>query len=67
MNKAEIAINFLKHQCLTRCIPDRATMVDETKAWEDYQNETVKPTEWQYRTEEALIKLKSLYHSIQKM
>ncbi|MCY4447082.1 MAG: hypothetical protein OXC02_11575 [Rhodobacteraceae bacterium] len=47
------------------CFPDRTTMVHETKAWADYRNETAKPINRQFRTEDARIKLKSLYPSFQ--
>jgi len=60
-----IEINAMTRQCLARCNPDRATMVRETKAWADYRNETAKPIDWQFSTEDARIKLKSLYPSIQ--
>jgi len=55
----------MTRQCLARRIPDRATMEHKTKAWVDYRNETAKPINWQFKTEDTRIKLKSLYPSIQ--
>ena len=65
LNMAEIEINVMTRQCLARRIPDRATMEQKTKAWVDYRNETAKPINWQFKTEDTRIKLKSLYPSIQ--
>jgi len=65
LNMAAIAINVMTRQCLARRIPDRATMERKTKAWVDYRNETAKPINWQFKTEDARIKLKSLYPSVQ--
>ena len=64
-NMAAIAINVMTRQCLSRCIPDRAIMVRETKAWAGYRNETAKLIDWQFKTEDARIKLKSLYPLVQ--
>ena len=65
LNMAEIEINVLTLQCFQRCIPDRATMVREVRAWQDNRNGAAKPIEWRFRAEDARIKLKSLYPSIQ--
>ena len=65
LNMAEIEINVLTLQCFQRCIPDRATMVREVRAWQDNRNGAAKPIEWRFRAEDARIKLKSLYPPIQ--
>ena len=65
LNMAEIEINALSRQCLDRRIPDRETMVSEIAAWQDRRNASAKPVSWRFRTEDARIKLKSLYPSIQ--
>jgi len=62
---AAIEINVMTRQCLAQRIPDRATMERETKAWVDYRNETAKPIDWQFKTEDARIMLKLLYPSVQ--
>ena len=43
LNRAEIEINVLTSQCFQRCIPDRATMVREVRAWQDNRNGAAKP------------------------
>jgi len=48
-----------------RCITDRLSMVQETKAWAEYRNKESKLSNWQFRAEDARIKFKSLYPSIQ--
>ena len=65
LNMAEIEINVLSRQCLDRRIPDRETMISEVAAWQDHRNASAKPVNWRFRTEDARIKLKSLYPSIQ--
>ena len=62
---AEIEINVLSLQCLDRRIPDRETMVSGVAAWQEHRNASAKPVNWRFRTEDARIKLKSLYPSIQ--
>ena len=65
LNMAEIEINVLSSQCLSRRIPDRDTMVRQVGAWQRHRNASAKPVDWRFRTEDARIKLKSLYPSIQ--
>ena len=65
LNMAEIEINVLSRQCLDRRIPDRETLVGEVAAWQERRNASAKPVNWRFRTEDARIKLKSLYPSIQ--
>ena len=65
LNMAEIEINVLSRQCLDRRIPDRETMCRETAAWQRQRNASAKPVDWRFRTEDARLKLKSLYPSIQ--
>ena len=64
LDMAEIEINVLSRQCLDRRIPDRDTMISEAAAWEDHRNASAKPVNWRFRTEDARLKLKSLYPSI---
>ena len=64
LNIAEIEINVMSRQCLRRRIPDRDTMVREVAAWQRHRNASAKPVDWRFRTEDARIKLKSLYPSI---
>ena len=62
---AETGISVLSRQCLGRRIPDRETMASEAAAWQERRNATAKPVDRRFRTEDARIKLKSLYPSIQ--
>ncbi len=65
LNMAEIEINVLSRQCLDRRIPDRGTMVREVAAWQRHRNGSAQPVDWRFRTEDARIRLKSLYPAIQ--
>ena len=40
-------------------------MISEVAARQDHRNASAKPVNWRFRTEDARIKLKSLYPSIQ--
>ena len=40
-------------------------MTREVAAWQEHRNASAKPVDWRFRTENARIKLKSLYPSIQ--
>jgi len=63
---AEIELNVLGRQCLGRRIPDKPTLVREVAAWEGARNGAGKPVNWQFRTDDARIKLKRLYPQIQE-
>jgi hypothetical protein len=65
LNIAEIGLSALTIQCPDRRIPDIETLHNETKAWEHKRNELRKGVIWQFRTENARIKLKRLYPQIQ--
>ena len=58
---AEIEISVLCRQCLDRRIPDRETIIREVGAWVTYRNASARTVGWRFRTENARIKLKSLY------
>lgn len=63
LDMAELQLSVLSRQCLDRRIPDRAMLEREVAAWvRDHQ---AKPIEWRFTTEDARIKLKKLYPSIQ--
>ncbi len=61
LNMAEIELNVLTRQCLARRIPDKKTLVRETKAWQDERNAAEANIDWQFTTTDARIKLKHLY------
>ncbi|MCY4300617.1 MAG: IS630 family transposase, partial [Aestuariivita sp.] len=52
-------------QCLARRIPDRETLTREVRVWQDQRNADKKPVDWRFTADDARIKLKSLYPSIQ--
>lgn len=63
LNMAEIELGILSRQCLDRRIPDRENMRREIQCWESSRNEKKQKVDWQFRTEDARIKLKKLYPS----
>ena len=65
LNMAEIELGVLTRQCLDRRIPDRAVLRREVKAWQERRNREAVSVNWRFSTEDARIKLKSLYPSIQ--
>jgi DDE superfamily endonuclease len=66
LNMAEIELSILSRQCLDRRIPDQATLRAEVTAWQDRRNAAGGTVDWQFRTEDARIKLKHLYPKIQE-
>lgn len=63
LNMAEIEIGVLRRQCLDRRIPDRETLCKEVKAWQKQRNGNGSTVDWRFTTEDARIRLKSLYPS----
>ena len=59
---AEIELGVLARQCLDRRIPSREVLRQETGAGQGQRNRE----DWRFTTEDARIKLKSLYTSIQQ-
>ena len=65
LNMAEIELGVLARQCLDRRIPSREILEQETRAWGNRRNRQGIRVNWRFSTEDARIKLKSLYPSIQ--
>jgi len=65
LNMAEIELSALTRQCLDRRIPDKDTLIQQVKAWEDQRNSEVIKVHWQFSTADARTKLKSLYPKFQ--
>lgn len=61
LNIAEIELSALTKQCLDRRIPNIETLKQETKAWERTRNQKQKAVDWQFKTDDARIRLKRLY------
>ena len=65
LNMAEIEIGVLARQCLERRIPDGGVLHREVEAWQECRNRDAVRVNWHFTTEDARIRLKSLYPSIQ--
>jgi transposase len=67
LNMAEIELSVLSRQCLdNRRVPDFESLQTEVGAWQQRREETATKIEWRFRTEDARIKLKRLYPSLQE-
>ncbi|MEO7840301.1 MAG: IS630 family transposase [Anaerolineales bacterium] len=64
LNMAEIELSILNRQCLNRCIPSQIALACETEAWTFQRNNKHASVDWQFTTDDARIKLKRLYPSI---
>ena len=65
LNMAEIELGVLARQCLDRRMPDREVLAQESGAWQERRNRDGIRVDWRFTTQDARIKLKSLYPSIQ--
>jgi hypothetical protein len=65
LNMAEIELSALGRQCLSRRIARQDTLKRQIAAWEDRRNACTTRVQWQFTTQEARIKLRSLYPSLQ--
>jgi hypothetical protein len=66
LNMAEIELSVLSRQCLDQRVPDVTTLIGEVAAWEARRNTVSRPIEWRFTSDDARIKLKRLYPSIQE-
>ena len=66
LNIAEIELGVLARQCLDRRIPDKEVLERETQAWQEKRNGEEIRVDWRFTAEDARVKLKSLYPSIQQ-
>ena len=64
LDLAESELGVLAAQCLDRRIPDKQTLIDEVAAWVRERNNNHAVAEWRFTTDDARIKLKSLYPSL---
>jgi len=64
LNIAEIELNVLIGQCLNRRIDNIETVKTESAAWQESRNNKGTKVNWQFRTEDARIKLKRLYPTL---
>ena len=61
LNMAEIEINVMVRQCLSRRIADIETVRREVAAWQAHRDQLNAKINWHFTTETARIKLKRLY------
>jgi hypothetical protein len=65
-DKLELELSVLSRQCLDRRVPDSATLQREVAAWQERRNAAATAVDWCFTTEDARIKLKRLYPSVQE-
>jgi hypothetical protein len=65
LNMAEIELSALSKQCLDRRIADMKTLADEVNAWQQERNELKASVKWRFNKDNARIKLKRHYLSLQ--
>ncbi len=65
LNMAEIELSVLSRQCLDRRVPDFETIEAEAVAWQERRDAVGSKIDWRFTTEDARIKLKRLYPSVQ--
>ena len=61
LNMAECEFSVLARQCLNRRLADMDTVKEEVTAWAKRRNGHGTPAQWRFTTEDARIKLHSLY------
>ncbi len=64
LNIAEIELNVMTRQCLSRRIENIDLLRKELFAWESKKNNSYAKINWQFRTKDVRIKLASLYPEI---
>jgi hypothetical protein len=64
LNIAEIELSALGRQCLARRIAQPDTLRRKVQQWADQRNTTIIKVDWQFTTEQARVKLRSLYPSV---
>ena len=65
LNMAEIELNVLSSQCLSRRIDKIETIQKEVEAWQSFRNSRNYTVNWQFTAEDARIKLKRLYPTLE--
>ena len=61
LNMAETELSVLAGQCLDRRMDSQEWVRQEVKSWERQRNQSEARVRWQFRTEDARIKLEKLY------
>jgi DDE superfamily endonuclease len=66
LNMAEIELSVLSRQCLDRRVPDFETLQAEARVCQERRDAVGNNIDWRFHTEDARIKLKRLYPSLQE-
>jgi len=65
LNVAENELSSMTRQCVTgRRFATIGALRSETAAWQQHSNAKQRGVDWQFRTEDARVKLKSVYPKI---
>lgn len=64
LNMAEIELNVLNKQCLSRHISNITEITREVEAWQNNRNNKNSKINWQFTTKDSRIKLRRLYPSL---
>lgn len=64
LNMAEIELNVLNGQCLSRRIDNIDEIKKQCDAWQSHRNNLNAKINWQFNTKDARIKLKRLYPTL---
>jgi hypothetical protein len=65
LNMAEIEIGVMNRQCLDRRMDEKGFLTREVAAWDEDRNTKQTGVDWRFTTDDARIKLKRLYPTIQ--
>lgn len=65
LNMAEIELSVLGRQCLRRRIGTAAELAEQIAAWQTQRNARQTKVDWRFTTDNARIKLRKLYPSIE--
>jgi hypothetical protein len=66
LNMAEIELSALGRQCLVRRIANQDTLQRKVEQWEQTRNAAQAQVTWHFTTDQARIKLRSLYPSLDR-
>ena len=65
LNMAEIELNVMIKQCLSRRIDNISEVTTEVAAWQSHRNNLNAKVNWQFTTQNARTKLKRLYPTLE--
>ncbi len=63
LSMAEIELKVLARQCVDHLIADREVLTQENGTWQEQRSRAEIQVDWRFTTQNARIKLKSLYPS----